>query len=92
MLFLQQKTFYLLYVRVTLTAVIYDKGCSRTKTFLDLQNSTFFIGGMVPAHRLDKDKNYILNRPGIYWASAIAYAVQEINKNSTLLPNVRLGR
>ena len=66
-----------------------DMECSYD-IFSDLENSTYFIGGIIPAHR-SKDNQHILNNPAILWASAIVHTIQEINKNSQILPNIQLG-
>ncbi|XP_047123109.1 extracellular calcium-sensing receptor [Hydra vulgaris] len=65
-------------------------GCIHKQEFYNLNNSTYFIGGIVPAHRT-KDRQTILNYPGIYWASTIAHTIREINMNKELLPHIQLG-
>ena len=46
------------------------------------------IGGLIPVHASDPPK---LNEPGIMWVEAMLFAVDEINRNRSLLPNLTLG-
>lgn len=46
------------------------------------------IGGLVPVHA---GKELKLNEPGVMWVEAMMYAIEEINENKSLLPNIRLG-
>ena len=65
------------------------KGC---RTDIKAQNLTgeYIIGGFIPAHMLIGNK-YETTFYGITWASAMLYAIDEINRDTKLLPGVTLG-
>ena len=44
------------------------------------------IGGLIPVHAKSG-----LNEPGIMWVEAMMYAIDEINENKNLLPDITLG-
>ena len=46
------------------------------------------IGGLIPVHASNPPK---LNEPGIMWVEAMLFAIEEINRNRSLLPNLTLG-
>ena len=46
------------------------------------------IGGLIPVHAT---KELTLNEPGVIWVEAMIFAIEEINNNLTLLPDVKLG-
>lgn len=46
------------------------------------------IGGLIPVHAR---KELTLNEPGVLWVEAMIFAIEEINNNQSLLPDVKLG-
>eukprot|EP00117_Sycon_ciliatum_P028969 scpid26801/ scgid23170/ Metabotropic glutamate receptor 7 len=68
-----------------------EDGCSR-----DEINADLYIGGLFPIHRLDSTTGKCPNRPTLGYEflqlpEAMRAAVDEINKNPDILPNVTLG-
>lgn len=64
-------------------------GCLLHQTFKS--SGDFIIAGFVPGHTISKTGKYGENYPSVIWASALAYAVEEINENPDILPGIKLG-
>lgn len=90
------KTYYYKNVLTSLTVKqalqeFISRGCKYTEYEQDLDlESDFIIGALFPVHTLIGDK-YLLDTQGVCWVESFLYAIDQINKNKTLLPGVRLG-
>ena len=68
-----------------------SRGCKYTEYAQDLgKDSDFVIGALFPVHSLSGDK-YKLDPQGVSWVESFLFAIDQINKNTTLLPGVKLG-
>ena len=62
--------------------------CDPPKRIRSNFTADVIIGGLIPVHAGGESK---LNRPGVMWVEAMMFAIQEINKNASLLPGITLG-
>ncbi|XP_066925369.1 metabotropic glutamate receptor 3-like [Clytia hemisphaerica] len=68
------------------------RGCDTNIRLKDLDNVDFIIGGVFPStYYFPKTDSYDTNYAAVTWVSAMLYAMSEINKNTTILPGIRLG-
>ncbi|XP_028391361.1 metabotropic glutamate receptor 3-like [Dendronephthya gigantea] len=62
--------------------------CDPPKRIRNNFTADVIIGGLIPVHAGGELK---LNEPGVMWVEAMMFAIDEINKNASLLPGITLG-
>lgn len=73
-------------VRVLSSTKFNNSPCGEPKKAKNVDGADVVIGGLIPVHVKEK-----LNQPGLIWAEAMMFAIDEINKKRDLLGDIKLG-
>ena len=68
---------------------------AETRSMRNISEADFFLGGLFPIHSSSSDENTCdsvrMEFSGVEYAEAMLFALDSINSNITLLPNITLG-